>query len=141
METSEALKTAHDDLSELKGKKVELSREKAKLDNHKQVFLAELKRIEAELSAVEGKLEDVNVRYRSVAWQITWLQLRRFWQLLCQAAICLYTIVVFIIINTLQVTYVALVVTANLLRNILDTQTSALGSYRSSKIEESSCWT
>uniref|UniRef100_H2YV03 Uncharacterized protein n=1 Tax=Ciona savignyi TaxID=51511 RepID=H2YV03_CIOSA len=141
METSEAIVCARDDLTQLKGKKIELNRERAKLENHRQVFLDNLKRIEAELTSVEDRLDDVNNRYRTASWQLTWLQLRRFSQLFFKVLVCLYTVIVFIVINTLQVLYVTLVIIANLLKNILETQTSALGAYRGSKIEESSCWT
>jgi len=136
METTyEKLGLANKDLCVLSGKEIELNRERNRLNNHRQVFLDELKRIESELDEVNTKLSTIKSEYSKVSWNVTKLRFKLFFELIfrCFNKIC--ALLSFLFLNSLHVIYVTLSLGASLAKTIIEThQTDNLANEEAVKL-------
>jgi len=136
METTyEKLDLANKDLCVLSGKEIELNRERNRLNNHRQVFLDELKRIESELDEVNTKLSTIKSEYSKVSWNVTKLRFKLFFELIfrCFNKIC--ALLSFLFLNSLHVIYVTLSLGASLAKTIIEThQTDNLANEEAVKL-------
>jgi len=121
-DTYKQLGVANKDLEVLNGKKIELSRERSRLNNHRQVFLEELKRIEGELETVDQQLNSINTEHKSTSWKVIKLRFQLFFQILMRCVHQVYTLLAFLFLNFLHVTYVTLSLSASVTKTILESQ-------------------
>jgi len=87
-----------------------------------QVFEEQLKRIENELTTVEEELTCVSEERWLATKKVAWFRLKLFFQTVAQCLRCIYTLLTFAFVNLLNVLYVALTVSAELTRTLLETQ-------------------
>jgi len=113
---------ANKDLQVLKGKTIELTRERCRLNNTREVFLEQLKRIEGELHVVEEKLGTVKSEHSSTGWKVLKLRCKLSYQIVMRCIHYVYTLFAFLFLNFLHVTYVTLSLSASVTKTILESQ-------------------
>jgi len=134
--TLDELSKTNKDIKVLEGKKIELAREKAKLDNKRQVFLEELQKIDEKLSSVTHDLKSIETEYKSNKWRRARLRFRLIYHVIYTCCHHVTTLVTFLFLNILHVTYVALTLGASFAKTILEShQSNQSGSVQATEVD------
>lgn len=126
--TSENLNNISEDLKQLTGKTIELTREKKRLTNHRDVFLIELRRIESELQSVTDELDKVNSDRKKASWERKKLRFLLAWQIICRCFHHFFTMISYLFFGFLHITYVILWLGASMVQTVLESQSFLTGS-------------